>query len=427
MRKKIFLFSVVVLTLLSFSTLIGTRVINENLRLNQTPSMVVTDSILTKDINRNVRAISVNDLKNQMGGGVSSVFGRVGDITALQGDYDTFFYTKTESDNKYLQLTGGTVTGNINVNGTANFGDGTDNRQIVEIVALNNGTNPTAISSTAADLILKNNSTVNGNHSAISGYNSNNLITSRISLVNTNVTNRHGDIRFYTHDGSALRLALNINKDGNAIFENDVSAVNFIGSGLQLTGVLNSVQAGTNITIDNTDPKNPIINSTGGGATNLSYISGVTNGTVTSDTGTNAVIPTVTSSNAGLQKPDFYEEGTFTPNVTGSYTYTLVTASKKRVGNTVTVTIEMSGINGSGIFSIDNLPYTSVHTGGGILTTLSGTNLSDFQINKAGLTIDSGTTLVGISILNGGGLGSISITSGTFRATLIYETNVYTP
>lgn len=66
MRKKIFLASITVLALLSFSTLIGTRIINENLKLNQTPGMVVTDSLLAKDINRNVRAISVNDLKTQI-------------------------------------------------------------------------------------------------------------------------------------------------------------------------------------------------------------------------------------------------------------------------------------------------------------------------------------------------------------------------
>jgi hypothetical protein len=33
----------------------------------------------------------------------------------------------------------------------------------------------------------------------------------------------------------------------------------------QLQGVVESVVAGTNVTVDNTDPKNPIINSTGGG------------------------------------------------------------------------------------------------------------------------------------------------------------------
>lgn len=41
----------------------------------------------------------------------------------------------------------------------------------------------------------------------------------------------------------------------------------------------------------------------GGGATNLSYTASPTNGTVNSDTGTDAVIPLVTTVNAGLQSP----------------------------------------------------------------------------------------------------------------------------
>ena len=36
----------------------------------------------------------------------------------------------------------------------------------------------------------------------------------------------------------------------------------------KLEGGIKSIQAGTNITIDNTDPKNPIISSTGGGTSN---------------------------------------------------------------------------------------------------------------------------------------------------------------
>lgn len=73
-----------------------------------------------------------------------------------------------------------------------------------------------------------------------------------------------------------------------------------IGSGAQLV----SVQAGTNVTIDNADPQNPIINASGGGgATNLSYTASATNGVVVSDTGTDATIPAGSATNASLMIP----------------------------------------------------------------------------------------------------------------------------
>ncbi len=77
--------------------------------------------------------------------------------------------------------------------------------------------------------------------------------------------------------------------------------------------------AGTNITIDNTDPLNPIISSSGGGAsvTNLSYTPSATNGIVTSDTGTDATIPLADGTNAGLLKP---EKFTVLENTSGTNT-----------------------------------------------------------------------------------------------------------
>ena len=66
----------------------------------------------------------------------------------------------------------------------------------------------------------------------------------------------------------------------------------------------NPLVAGTNITIDNTDPLNPVISSAGGGgATNLGYTASPTNGIVTSDTGTDATLTIVDGTNAGLVTP----------------------------------------------------------------------------------------------------------------------------
>lgn len=70
------------------------------------------------------------------------------------------------------------------------------------------------------------------------------------------------------------------------------------------TAGVQSVNSGTDITVDNTDPANPIINYTGSGSgTNLGYTASPTDGTVTSDTGTDATIPLADTTNAGLLAP----------------------------------------------------------------------------------------------------------------------------
>ena len=84
-----------------------------------------------------------------------------------------------------------------------------------------------------------------------------------------------------------------------------IGGVYVIGSATGGSGV-QSVVAGTNVTVDNTDPLNPIVNATGGGgggATNLGYTPSATNGIVTSDTGTDATLPAATTTNAGLLLP----------------------------------------------------------------------------------------------------------------------------
>ncbi|WP_271406985.1 hypothetical protein [Tenacibaculum soleae] len=120
-----------------------------------------------------------------------------------------------------------------------------------------------------------------------------------------------------------------------------------------------SIVAGTNISIDNTNPLQPIINAAGGGgaSTDLTYTAGTSNGIVNSSTGTSATIPLANATHAGLMKANFYEEGTFVPrlednvssneiaaiyncNATGRYT---------RVGNLIHFSMTFSNINTSGI------------------------------------------------------------------------------
>lgn len=71
-----------------------------------------------------------------------------------------------------------------------------------------------------------------------------------------------------------------------------------------ISSKVQSITAGTNITVTGT-ATNPIINSTGGGATNLAYTPSATDGIVTSDTGTDATIPLGNGTNAGLSLNDY--------------------------------------------------------------------------------------------------------------------------
>lgn len=73
-------------------------------------------------------------------------------------------------------------------------------------------------------------------------------------------------------------------------------AIEAAGGGIQ------SVVPGTNVSIDTTDPANPVINVPGF-PTNLTYTAGPSNGVVNSDTGSDATITLADGTNAGLMSP----------------------------------------------------------------------------------------------------------------------------
>jgi hypothetical protein len=81
-----------------------------------------------------------------------------------------------------------------------------------------------------------------------------------------------------------------------------ISGVYVIGSAVGITG-LQSVVAGANITVDNTDPLNPIFNAPSAGATNIGNTPNPTGIALTSTTGTGSTLPATTEVNAGLLLP----------------------------------------------------------------------------------------------------------------------------
>ena len=203
-----------------------------------------------------------------------------------------------------------------------------------------------------------------------------------------------------------------------------------------------SVVAGTNVTIDNTDPLNPIINAAGGGgSTNLTYTPSATQGTVESDSGTNAVIPAADAINAGLMKANFYEEGTFTPTLidTGggaTYSITVNEARYIRTGNKVFFTIQLSDINTSGTPSTSRM---EIQTTGlpFILNADDAFNVGTFYGNSAtfysvhayrstsnNIAFHRQTTLDGSNLQI---FSSNTITGGIINISGTYITNVYTP
>ncbi|CAM1350113.1 hypothetical protein [Tenacibaculum halocynthiae] len=126
---------------------------------------------------------------------------------------------------------------------------------------------------------------------------------------------------------------------------------------LAITSDIPQIQAGTNITIDNTNPQSPIINAVGASSsqTNLSYNSSTR--TVESSTGNNVVLPLADTSNAGLMQADFYKEGTWAPIISSStngssqYNSTGATGIYKIIGNVFHYSIQLTGIVTNGDLS----------------------------------------------------------------------------
>lgn len=159
-------------------------------------------------------------------------------------------------------LTGGAVTNVINTDGS--------------ITITGSGVKDIKLSATLYNLI---NSALQAGDNISSLTNDSNFITL-------------GDIPAFNSADYDLTDFTNSDVDPFARLSDIVS-----GSGVQ------SIVAGTNITVDNTDPLNPVINSTASGATNLGYSASPIDGTVTSDSGSDATIPLADSTNAGLLSP----------------------------------------------------------------------------------------------------------------------------
>lgn len=142
------------------------------------------------------------------------------------------------------------------------------------------------------------------------------------------------------------------------------------------------------------------------------------------------------SSNApatGGLPANFYEEGTFTPTlVGGSYTFTSNDARYTRIGNQVTVSLNLTSINGtataSDSFQISGLthPVTTGVTHVGNISTFSGSNKTNTSISPI-KSIGSNNIQFAADRDNATILNTVNFTNGVIRLTITYMTNVYTP
>ncbi|WP_435261012.1 hypothetical protein [Tenacibaculum sp. nBUS_03] len=202
---------------------------------------------------------------------------------------------------------------------------------------------------------------------------------------------------------------------------------------LATTEDIPQIQAGTNITIDNTNPQSPIINAVGASnsQTTLSYNSSTR--TIESSTGNNIVLPLADATKAGLMKPDFYEEGTFNP-VLGGGTYTngsTTGSSYVRIGNLIHTYLQIQNINGNGNsldLNIGGMPYPASASGYWIssnMTLFKGSNYTNPDKLIIDFNVGSGT--IRFRELNGTYIDTINFTNGEIRLNITYRTNIYTP
>ncbi|MBE8233144.1 MAG: hypothetical protein HAW67_05355, partial [Endozoicomonadaceae bacterium] len=115
--------------------------------------------------------------------------------------------------------------------------------------------------------------------------------------VDVNIFWEGGSITMDIGDSSRRNKVLGLTNHGTKIFKN----VTFRNNGAVSTQTLDATYEFIDCTFENiTFPGATIITTGGGGATDLSYTASPTTGTVTSSTGTNAIIPLTDVTNSGL-------------------------------------------------------------------------------------------------------------------------------
>lgn len=122
---------------------------------------------------------------------------------------------------------------------------------------------------------------------------------------------------------------------------------------------------------------------------------------------------------------NFYEEGIYAPTLASGYTFSTSNCKFNRIGNRVTVDLDINGINGStGAIGITP-PFPINSFSSGSLFQLIGTDLSTEDLNRTNLiSISSGN--FNLQFINNTSVTiNTTFTNGRIIGTISYNTNVY--
>lgn len=275
-----------------------------------------------------------------------------GDVVASQGSNATTITNNVVTNAKLAQAPALTLKGN-NTGGTAN------------VIDLTASQVKTMLSITGSDV----NNTPSGNIAS----------TTIQGAINELDAEKQTAVQ-YQNEGTNLSTA------------GTVDVINFTGL------AINAVRTGNTLTVD--------VSATSG-VTNLGYTASSTNGIVTSDTGSDATIPLVTGTEAGLLSPTDY---TKIGNITITQPVNLDTLESDTVTNNAKVTNATHTGDASGATV---LTLATVNTNIGTFGT--GTQVPQFTVNAKGLV--TGVTNVTITP------AANSITGGA-ALTKVDDTNV---
>lgn len=125
--------------------------------------------------------------------------------------------------------------------------------------------------------------------------------------------------------------------------------------------------------------------------------------------GSGITFPAAQSASTDVNTLDDYEEGTWSPNVGGSATYSSQQGSYTKVGRLVTVTIDMtiSSIGTGSGWSIQGLPFASIST--------------YFGCGSVGYYTSTALSMVWLSMYVNPGAATLNITGNTSAATGIQQ------
>lgn len=316
---------------------------------------------------------------------------------SLSGYGITDAYTKTESNTRYANLTGDTFTGPVISPSFSGDGSNITNVDAAtldgKLLSTSGSANTIPFIDASANLYVEDGVFTKESGSWMKVYSSSNFVAGTNYLA----------------------------PNGNGIGLTNVEAASLKNEGLTFATLPSSPNNGDIATI--TDASNVVSggNAAGGGTDTALVVYDGANW--------------VYSGGGGLPV-DFYDEGTFTPDLIdngggATYSFTISTADYKRVGNLVYITVELASISTSGTPSVNtlnltNLPFTSISKSSLSITRFVGSD-EVLAINvKPELTTSTNKILFKTSD-NNGAITAPTFTSGYIVLSGTYETNVYTP